>query len=128
MDSDDYTAPSLIGLDTKENQSQASKIVRKGATAQHKEFVSEDERIDKKLKLIIKASGLNVSNYFEGRAEKAHRHSGREGNIGEEKQRSALQYQIQPSLAEGVLQAHKVSIGVQTKKHRTTGLDHPYDI
>jgi len=55
------------------------KIIRKGATTQHKELVAEDERIDKKLKLMINASGLNVSNYFEGRAEKSHKHSGREG-------------------------------------------------
>ena len=34
---------------------------------------------------------------------------------------------MQPSLAEGLLQAHKGSIAVQTKKNRITGLDHPYD-
>ena len=50
MDSDDYTLPSLIGLDTKEKQLEALQIVREGATAQHKELVAEDERIDIKLK------------------------------------------------------------------------------
>ena len=33
MDSDDYIAPSLIGLDTKENQLEDLKIAREGATA-----------------------------------------------------------------------------------------------
>ena len=47
MDSDDYTAPSLIGLDTKEKQLEALQIVREGATVQYKELVVEDERIDK---------------------------------------------------------------------------------
>ena len=41
---------------------------------------------------------------------------------------SALQYQIQSSLAGGVLQAHNSSIAVQTKKNRIACLYHPYDI
>ena len=36
MDSDDYTAPSLIGLDTKEKQQEALQIVRESATVQYK--------------------------------------------------------------------------------------------
>ena len=61
---------------------------------------------------MIKASGRNASNNFAGRAEKSHKHSRRENIIGEEKQESALQYQKQPSLAEGVLQSHKGAIAV----------------
>ena len=47
MDSDDYTAPLLIGLDTKENQLETLQIVREGVTVQYKELVAEDDRIDK---------------------------------------------------------------------------------
>ena len=36
MDSDDYIAPSLVGMDTKEKQLEALQIVREGATAQNK--------------------------------------------------------------------------------------------
>ena len=50
MDSDNYTAPSLIGLDTKEKQLEALQLFREGITAQHKKLVAEDGRIDKKLK------------------------------------------------------------------------------
>ena len=50
MDSDDYIAPSLIGLDTKEKQLEALQTVREGATVQHEELVAEDDRIDNKLK------------------------------------------------------------------------------
>ena len=50
MDSDDYIAPSLIGLDTNEKQLEALQIVKEGATAQQKELVEKDDRIDKKLK------------------------------------------------------------------------------
>ena len=50
MDSDDYTAPSLIVLDTKGKQLEILQIFREGETVQHKEFIAEDERIDKKLK------------------------------------------------------------------------------
>ena len=46
MDSDDYTAPSLISLDTKEKQLEILQIIREGATTQYK----DDERIDKKIK------------------------------------------------------------------------------
>ena len=44
-DSDDYTAPSLVGLDTKKKQLEALQIDRKGVTTQHKELVAEDNRI-----------------------------------------------------------------------------------
>ena len=47
MDSDDCTTPQLIGLDTMEKQLEILQIVREGQTAQHKELVAEDERIDK---------------------------------------------------------------------------------
>ena len=50
MDSDDYTAPSSIGLDTKGKQLEVLQIFREGETVQHKELIAEDERIDKKLK------------------------------------------------------------------------------
>ena len=48
MDSDDYTALSLIGLNTKKSQLEALQIVREGATAQYTELVTDDERINKK--------------------------------------------------------------------------------
>ena len=88
-------------------------------------------------------SGRNVGNYFAEGTEKSHQTVGRDevidqknkGNyftfggslIGEKNQGSALQYQIQLSLTEGILQTHKGSFAVQTKKNKTTGLDHPYD-
>ena len=132
MDSDDYTSPSLIGLDTKEKQLEALQIVREGATAQYTDLVSEDERINKKLKQMIKSLGHNVGNYFIGGTEEIHQPDGRDevidqtnlGNyftvggplISEKNQGSTLQYQMQPPLAKGVLQAHKGSVAVQ-KKH-----------
>jgi len=61
-----YTSPSLVGLDTKATQLEALQIVREGATFQYKELAKEDERIDKKLKLMIKASGCNTHSYFAG--------------------------------------------------------------
>ena len=119
-------------------------IVREGATAQHKELVAGDERNGKTLKQMSNASGRNVGNYFTGGTEKSHQPGGRDevivlenqGNsftvggslIGEKNQGSVLQYHIQPSLAEGVLQAHKCSIAIQTEKNRITGLYHLYDI
>ena len=45
--SDDYTASSLIGIDTKKAQLEVLQIVREGVTIQHKELVAENERIDK---------------------------------------------------------------------------------
>ena len=74
-----------VGLDTKEKQLEALQIVREGTTVQHKELIAEDERIDKKLKQIIKASGRNVSNYFAGGVEKSHKYSGRKEMNGKEK-------------------------------------------
>ena len=88
--------------------------------------------------------GRNVGNYFTGGTEEINQPGGRdevigqknkddyftvgESLIGEKDQGSALQYQIQPTLAEGVLQAHKGSVAVQTNKNRSTGLNHPYNI
>ena len=92
MDSDVYTAPSLIGLDTKEKQLEALQIVREGTTAQHEELVAENECIDKKLKQMIKASGRNVSSYLTEEAEKSYKPSGRDEVIGEETQSRVLQY------------------------------------
>ena len=48
--------------------------------------------------------------------------------LAKKKQGSALQYQMQPSLVDGMLQAHKGSFAVQTKKNRTTALNYPYDV
>ena len=108
-------------------------IVREGVTAQHKELVEEDDRIYKKLKKMIKASGRNVGNYFTGGAEEINQPGGRDEVIGqknigddfmvgdslisEKNQGSVLQYQFQLSLAEGVLQTHKGAVAIQTKKH-----------
>ena len=86
MDSDVYTAPSLIGLDTKEKQLEALQIVREGTTAQHEELVAENECIDKKLKQMIKASGRNACNYFAGETEKSHQTGGRDEVIGQKNQ------------------------------------------
>ena len=47
MLNDDYTSPSLIGLDDKKSQLEALQVVREGATVQSKEFTAEDEGIDK---------------------------------------------------------------------------------
>ena len=132
MDSDDYTVPSSIGLGTKEKQLEALQIVWEGASAQHKELVAEDERIDIKLKKMIKSSGRNVGNYFTRGTEDINQPDGRDeviwqknkddyftvggSLIGGKNQGSALQYQGYPSLVEGVLHAHKGSAAVQTKK------------
>ena len=93
---------------------------------------------------MIISSRRNAGNYFTGRKEKIHQPDGRDevidqktrGNYvtvsgsltGEKNQGSALQYQIQPSLAGWVLQSHKDLIVIQTKKNSTTGLYHSYDI
>ena len=77
---------------------------------------------------MIRASGCNISSYFEGGAEESHQSSERGEFIGEKNQGSAVQYQRQSSLAEEVLQARKGSITLHTKKNSTTGLDHPYDM
>ena len=90
-------------------------------------MVADDERIDKKLKM-IKVSGYNVSSYFAGGAEESQQHGGRDTITGEENQGNVLQYQLHPSLIEEVLHAHKGIITLQTKKNSATGLDRPYDI
>lgn len=41
-------------------------MAREGATFQFKELVDEDERIDKKLKLILRSSGRNLQSNFTG--------------------------------------------------------------
>ena len=83
MDSDEYIAPSLIGLDTKEKQLEALQIVREGATAQHKELVAEDDRIDREFKKMITSSGRNVGNYFTGGPEEINQPGGRDEVIGQ---------------------------------------------
>ena len=86
----------------------------------------------KKLKKMIKSSWRNVGNYFTGGLEEDYQPGGRDEVIGkkhlgdnftvgdslisEKNQGSALQYQFQPSLAEGVLQAHKGAVAVQKKQ------------
>ena len=40
--------------------------MREGATAQYNELKAEDERIDKKLKGMIRPSGRNTVNFFDG--------------------------------------------------------------
>ena len=57
-------------------------IVREGASAQHKELVAEDERIDIKLKKMIKSSGRNVGNYFTGGTDEINQPGGRDEVIG----------------------------------------------
>ena len=66
MNSDDYTSPSLVGLGTKEAQLEVLQVFREGTTFQYKELAAEDERIDKKLKMMMKASGRNAQHYFQG--------------------------------------------------------------
>ena len=41
-------------------------MVREGTTAQYNELKAEDERIDKKLKGMIRPSGRNTVNFFDG--------------------------------------------------------------
>ena len=78
--------------------------------------------------------GRNVGNYFTGGTEEINQPGGRDevieqkskddyftvggSLIGEKNQGSALQYQIQLSLAEGVLHAYKGSVAVQKKDYR----------
>ena len=61
-----YISPSLVGLDTKKVQLEALQVVQEGATFQFKELADEDERIDKKLKLILRSSGRNPQSNFTG--------------------------------------------------------------
>ena len=92
LDNNDCIAPSLIGFDTKRTPLEALQIVREGTTVQYKELIAEDERIDTKLKQMIKASGRNVSSYLTEEAEKSYKPSGRDEVIGEETQSRVLQY------------------------------------
>ena len=61
-----YVSPSLIGLDTKKAQLEALQIMREGATFQYKELADEDDRIDAKLKLILRASRRSSQSHFSG--------------------------------------------------------------
>ena len=81
---------------------------------------------------MIKLSGRNAGNHFTGGAEEINQPGERDeviwqknkddyftvgdSLIGGKNQGSALQCQIQSSLAEGVLQAHKGSVAVQKKQ------------
>jgi len=66
MTSDDYKSPSLDGLDSKEAQLEALQVVREGATLHYKKLIVEDERINKKLKLIVRISGCSTHSFFAG--------------------------------------------------------------
>ena len=61
-----YTSPSLVGVDTTKAQLEALQVVREGTTFQFKELADEDERINKKLKLILRPSGRNLHSNFTG--------------------------------------------------------------
>ena len=81
---------------------------------------------------MIKPSGRNVGNYFTGGTEEINQPGGRDEIIGQKNlgdnftvgdslnsdknQGSVLQYQFQPSLVKGILQAHKGAVAVQTNK------------
>ena len=64
MSSGEYVSPSLVGLDDKKAQLRVLQVVREGATRQYKELNAEDERIDKKLKLTIKASRRSTQSFY----------------------------------------------------------------
>ena len=85
LDNNDCIAPSLISFDTKKTSLEALQIVREGTTVQYKELIAEDERIDTKLKQMIKASGRMVDNYFSERTKKSHQPSGRNEVISQKK-------------------------------------------
>jgi len=57
MNSDDYKSPSLVSLDSKEDQLEALEVVRERATLHYKKLMVEDECINKKLKLMNRTSG-----------------------------------------------------------------------
>ena len=90
MNSDDYISPSLVGLDTKEDELEALQVIREGANFQYKELGAEDERIVKKLKLTMKVLGHNAQHYFIGTTDGGHQ-DGRNDNRGGDKQGSVTQ-------------------------------------
>jgi len=139
-----YVLPSLIGLDTKQMQLEEIQVVREGATFQYKELADEDDRIDDKLKRILRASGRSSQSLFSGsddvrlgedynneRISDAYMLNG-ENDISRNNNRgynydNVYQHQQQPSLTEGVLQAHNAPHNVPTKKNSVIGKDHPFD-
>jgi len=128
-----YISPSLIGLDTKQAQLEALQVVREGATFEYKELADEDDSIDAKLKLILRASGRSSQSHFTGADDfrsgedcnndrisdtymlNGGNDIGRNNNEGY-KYGNVYQYQQQPLLVEGVLQAHKGPNNVPTTK------------
>jgi len=105
-----FTSPSLVGLNTKATQLEALQIVREGTTFQYKKLAEEDERIDKKLKLMIKASGRNTHSYFagtdNGSENDGRRESTNHGNEiayrGEHRTSDFHQYQHQPTFPDSI--------------------------
>jgi len=138
-----YVSPSLIGLDTKQAELEALQVVREGGTFQYKELADEDDRIGAKLKLMLRSSGRSSQSYFAGaddvrsgndynneRISNAYMLN-EENDIGRNNNRgynygNVYQYQQQPSLAEGLLQAHKGPYNVLTKNNNVTGKNHPF--
>ena len=148
ISSKEYTSPSLVGLDNKQSQLEALQIVRAGATRSHRELADEDERMEKKLKVMMRATGRNGQNYFAGGESEDIRHEygfqdnrqGCGGNVNQyqgtpnenghkEGDRGGAMYEFrrQPSLAEGVIQSYTQHEGVETRKNSVTGENHPYD-
>ena len=66
MTSDDYKSTSLVGLDSKEAQLEALQVVQEGAILHYKKLMVEDDRIDKKLKLIVRTSSRSAHSFFAG--------------------------------------------------------------
>ena len=147
ISSKDYTSPSLVGLDNKQSQLEALQIVRAGATRSHRELADEDERMEKKLKVMMRATGRNGQNYYAGGGSEdvGHEYGLRDdsqgcgGNVNqyqgipnENGHReggggASYEFRRQPSLAEGVIQSYKQHEGIETRKNSVTGKDHPYD-
>ena len=175
--STDYQTPSLVNLDSKEDQLEALQVVREGASLQYKNLMVEEERIDIKLKKMVRSSGHNTQSFFAGGDEPDtvsfkcinNRHIVRNNSRTEEhmdppygninhymhndggdgyqilhppriEHHNTLhsdrhpydhgcirQYRLEPSLAEGVMQAHKPMDGIQTKINTITGKEHPFD-
>ena len=54
----------LVSLNRKEAQLETLQVVWKGATLHYKKNMVEDERINKKLKLMVRTSGRSAHSFF----------------------------------------------------------------
>lgn len=109
---DNYTSPSLVGPDSKEDQIEAIYVVRDGANSLYKELNHKDipnpNPNPEFLYGNMRGGDNDDRNEFRGKdipgnTNQDNGNNHRDGNYN----RDAHQSQIQPSLAEGVLQAHK---------------------